>query len=141
MIYTFGQKSLDKLSTCDTRLIAAAKQAIEVTPIDFTIVWGFRGEEQQNSLFESGASKKPWPESEHNVMYGSEPFSMALDFAPWIDGAIPWKDTHAFAVVAGVFLAAANLSGSILRWGGDWDMDGSTTDQTFMDWGHLELRV
>jgi len=136
MTFAFGTRSLGKLATCHPDLIKVATAAIAVTPIDFTIVHGWRGEEVQNALFESGASKKPWPESKHNHMSGA-PSSLAIDFAPWINGAIPWKDTHAFAILAGVFFAVA---GDIqLRYGGDWNMNGLTTDQTFMDWGHIEL--
>ena len=118
-----------------------ALRAIEMTPFDYTIVHGWRGEEIQTVLFESGASKKPWPESKHNHEQGGEPCSLAIDFAPWINGAIPWGDTHAFAVIAGVWFSAAKEQGAVLRWGGDWDMDGSTEDQTFMDWGHMEIKI
>ena len=65
--------------------------------------------------------------------------SDALDFAPYINGRIYWEDSHIFAVVAGVFMAAAKQQGFKIRWGGDWDSDGTTTDQTFMDWGHIEI--
>ena len=86
-----------------------------------------------------GASHKQFPDSEHNFMRDDKPCSKAFDFGPWINGAIPWDDTHLFALVAGCYFAAATELGVRLRWGGDWDMDGLTTDQTFMDWGHLEL--
>jgi len=65
--------------------------------------------------------------------------SLAFDFAPWIDGAIPWGDTHIFAVIAGAFFAATLDLGYTVRWGGDWDSDGSTKDQRLMDWGHIEV--
>ncbi len=143
MTYAFGTRSQDKLATCHPDIIKVANAAILVTPIDFTIVHGWRGMEIQNALFESGASQKEWPDSKHNHMQdtgdltGDVPDSLAIDFAPWINGAIPWKDTHAFAVIAGVFFA---VSGDVtLRYGGDWNMNGLTTDQTFMDWGHIEL--
>ena len=139
--YRFGNASLDKLATCAPQLRNVAMQAIRATPVDFTIVWGYRGEEQQNALHASGASHKPYPESKHNRRASGEPAAIALDFAPWVDGRIYWDDTHMFALVAGVFLAAAALRPQPveLRWGGDWDSDGKTTDQTLMDWGHIEL--
>jgi peptidoglycan L-alanyl-D-glutamate endopeptidase CwlK len=120
--------------------------AITMTPVDYTIIHGWRGEEVQTVLFESGASKKPWPESTHNNEEEEPdgvrmPCSLAIDFGVLIGGKIPWGDTHAFAVVAGVWFAAAKEQGAVLRWGGDWDMDGSTEDQTFMDWGHVEIRL
>ena len=115
--------------------------AIQLTPVDFTIVHGWRGEEEQNELVRIGVSKTPWPTSKHNHMQDTAPCSLAIDFAPWVNGTIPWEDTHMFAVIAGVWFAAAEQHSAVLRWGGDWDMDGMTTDQTFMDWGHMELKL
>jgi len=142
MDYHFGAKSRRRLDTCCPQLRAVATRAIEITPIDFTIIHGWRDAAQQDILFESGASKTPWPKSKHNFTQSDgSPWSLALDFGPLIDGRIPWKDTHAFAVVAGCFFAAAKMRGVTIRWGGDWDQDGSTTDQTFMDWGHIEIQL
>jgi peptidoglycan L-alanyl-D-glutamate endopeptidase CwlK len=36
-------------------------------------------------------------------------------------------------------LQTAKLKGILLRWGGDWNMDGRTTDNKFDDLGHFEL--
>ena len=112
-----------------------------MSPVDISIVRGWSGEDVQNMLFRTGASKKEWPNSEHNFMLLDEPHSKAFDFAPHLGRTIkiPWEDTHLFAAVAGVFISVAIGLGVKLRWGGDWDMDGLTTDQTFMDWGHLEI--
>lgn len=145
MSFSFGARSTTKLATCDERLQRIARRALELSPIDFTIIHGFRGESEQNELVAQGLSKLRWPDSKHNherKTVGNplgEPCSLALDFGPWIDGTIPWKDTHSFAMVAGVFFAAAAEEGVRLRYGADWDLDGLTTDQSFMDWGHLEL--
>lgn len=141
--FQYGTRSREKLSTCYEPLLRVAYRALELSPIDITIVHGWRSEREQTLLFESGASKTPWPTSEHNNTdeEDGDPCSLAIDFAPWINGAVPWSDTHAFAVVAGVFFAAAKEREVTLRWGGDWDMDGSTEDQTFMDWGHVEIRI
>lgn len=137
--FYFGSQSTLKLETCHPTLQRIAHRALATTPVDFTIVHGFRGEQEQNALYDRGASKLQWPESEHNAMRDGLPCSRAIDFAPWIHGDIPWNDTHLFAMLAGVFFAAADHVGARLRWGGDWDLDGLTTDQTFMDWGHVEL--
>lgn len=142
--FIYGSRSLARIETCHEDMIMVASRAIEITPIDYTIVHGWRGEEIQNTLFESGASEKQWPDSMHNNEEEEPdgvlmPCSLAIDFAPLIRSKIPWKDTHAFAVVAGVWFAAAKECDVILRWGGDWDMDGLTTDQTLMDYGHMEL--
>lgn len=141
MAYKYGKSSNEKLATCHPTLSGIAIRALEYTPYDITIVHGWRGEEVQNALFASGASQTPWPDSKHNHLdkYG-DPFSIALDFAPYIPGVgIPWKETHIFACVAGCFFAAAHDFGAVLRWGGDWDNDGNTREHKLQDWGHIEL--
>ena len=132
MTYSFGSRSREKLAGVAPELAAIASRAIQRTPVDFTIVWGLRSKQIQDALFESGASHKRYPDSKHNA----NP-SLALDFAPWVQRRIDWEDSHIFALIAGVMFACAQPGQ--LRWGGDWDGDGTTTDQTLMDWGHIEL--
>lgn len=138
-MFEYGSTSKARLATCHNDIRRVAERALELSPVDITIVWGWRAEEAQNKMVADGASKTPWPNSKHNNKHNGQPLSLAVDFAPWVKGAIPWNDTHLFAVIAGCFLAAAKELGIKIRWGGDWDMDGTTTDQTFMDWGHVEL--
>ena len=141
--FSFGARSREKLKTCHPALMAVMTRALELSPFDLTIIHGWRGEEIQDALYQSGASKTPWPRSKHNHMEGNLPMSLAVDVAPWLPAhqptPIPWKDEHLFCVMAGVVFAAATERNVTLRWGGDWDMDRLTTDQTFMDWGHFEL--
>lgn len=140
-MYIYGRTSSRNRDSCAPPLIEVMNLGLEMSPVDISIVSGFRDEDVQNLLFRTGASKKPWPMSEHNFMLKNKPHSKAFDFAPHLGSEIriPWSDTHLFAVVAGVFFAAASQLDLKLRWGGDWNMNGLTTDQTFMDWGHLEL--
>lgn len=130
--------------TCHPVLRVVAERALHYSPYDITIVHGWRGKELQNALVDSNASRTRWPDSRHNQTLDpdiDDPFSLsdALDFGPWVDGAVPWDDTHIFAAIAGCFMAAAAELGAVLSWGGDWDTDGSTKDQTLMDWGHVQL--
>ena len=139
-MYRFGKSSKAKLDTCHPKLVGIANLAIQLSPYDFTIVHGWRGRDVQDALFESNASQKKFPFSMHNhVDERSKPSSLAIDFAPWIKNKIPWDDTHIFAVIAGCFHAAASELEERIRYGGDWDSDGSTKDQTLMDWGHVEI--
>jgi peptidoglycan L-alanyl-D-glutamate endopeptidase CwlK len=141
MTWAYGKNSLENRDTCHPKLINVIDYGLHLSPVDIAIVWGWRDEVTQNGMFRSGVSQKQWPDSLHNhVIEGVHPQSLAFDFGPYVKGvAIPWEDTHMFALVAGIFFAAAEDQGTTLRWGGDWDMDGLTTDQDFMDWGHLEL--
>ena len=102
---------------------------------DFSIVWGHRGKAEQNKAFEKGRSGKRWPDSLHN----KNP-SLALDFAPYIKGVgIPWDDKIAFALVAGLYMAAASELRIPIIYGGDWDGDGQTIDSRLLDLGHIQL--
>jgi len=138
--HSYGKGSLAKLDTCDRRLRKIAVQALILSPYDITIVHGWRGKDVQNALFASGVSKAKWGQSPHNAVNDEGlPCSVAIDFAPYVTDHIPWDDTHIFACIAGVFMTVAQEMGHSLRWGGDWDNDGSSKDQTLLDWGHLEL--
>jgi len=140
MPYVYGKTSQQNRDTCAPPLVEVMDLGLSRSPVDISIVRGWSGEDVQNMLFRKGASKKAWPLSEHNFILEGTPHSKAFDFAPYVDEVkIPWEDTHLFAVVAGVFLSAAIDLGIKLRWGGDWNMNGLTTDQSFMDWGHLEI--
>jgi len=143
-VFTFGERSLAKLSTADTELAEIPKYVLAQGVFDLTIVWGWRSDQQQMDAFLAGNSKKKTG-SFHQVTKDGQPWAQAIDFAPWCklpDGSmgIPWKDTHAFAVLGGMMIAAGEYLGVPIVYGGDWDMDGTTTDQTLMDWGHIQKR-
>ena len=135
----YGRTSRDRLVTCHPRIISVMEQSIKLCPFDITIVCGARGKAAQDEYFRNGFSKVEWPNSKHNNEEEGIPMSLAVDAGPWIDAGIPWNDQRAFSVMAGCVLATANSMDIAMRWGGDWDRDGSTTDQTFMDLGHFEL--
>lgn len=139
MNFVYGKRSMDRLKTCHPDLERVAQTAIRISPIDITIVCGLRDKAAQNEAFANGFSKKQWPNSKHNGVGPNYEESIALDFAPWIHGTINWNDEGSFYVVGGIFLAAAKIEGVTIRGGWDWDRDGLTEDQSFMDIGHLEM--
>lgn len=139
-MYHYGTKSNEKLDSCHPALAQIMRKALERSPYDITIIHGWRGEEVQNSLFDAKLSKTPWPASKHNnTNADGQPLSLAVDFAPWVNNTIDWEDNLIFSVLAGIIMATAAELGYTVRWGGDWDGDGSSRDQSFMDIGHMEL--
>lgn len=128
-MYKFSQKSLDKLSTIDSRLVDILKIAIQ--HVDFTILEGHRSKDRQQDMFVTGRSKLQYPKSKHN----KEP-SLAVDIAPY---PIDWDDGERFAHLAGLIKGIGISKGIKIRWGGDWDMDGELSDNRFNDLPHLEL--
>lgn len=138
--HKYGTRSVGKLDTCHPSLRNVALLGLQRCPYDITIIHGWRNRALQNALVESGASRTRYPNSKHNFIGPKgEPLSLAFDFGPWVRSGVPWKETHIFAAVTGCFMAAANEVGIRLRWGGDWDGDGLSSDQTLLDWGHVEL--
>lgn len=126
---SFSKSSLSRLETCDDRLQALLKAAIEHW--DFAVLEGHRNKERQNEAFEQGLSKLEWPASPHNRWP-----SMAVDIAP---SPIDWKDRERFIYFAGKIMALATLLEIPLRWGGDWNGNGKMTDETFRDLVHFEI--
>lgn len=142
--YEYGSGSLQKLSTCHPVWRRIANRALKLSQYDIIIVCGHRGKEIQDAYYEAGKSMKKWPNSRHNrsddpYQNYQDAISDAIDFAPYVNGRINWEDAHIFSNVAGCFMTVANDMAVRLRWGGDWDGDGESTDQRLMDWGHLEI--
>ena len=138
MGFYFGKKSLTELNTCERQLKDLARRAIS-GPLNFSIIEGHRNLERQQLLFRQGLSQIDGVEVKGQHNYGP---SKAFDLVPYpikIDGVSAWNQPQRFYMLAGVMLNAAQEMGIRVRWGGDWDGDGSTKDQTFHDLGHYEL--
>lgn len=125
----FSALSEQRLASCDPRLQAILKEAIR--HVDFTIMCGFRGPDEQEDAYRTGRSKVRWPNSKHN----RRP-SVAVDLAPF---PVDWTDTARFARLAGYIERIAHEQGVKLRWGGDFDQDGRTVAEKFIDMPHLEI--
>lgn len=130
----FSTRSRERLSECHPDLQTVMFTAIENSPIDFGIVCGHRGKDEQDLACSQGKSKTPWPTSKHNATP-----SMAVDVFPVRDGKAVWDDKILFVGLAKHILNTANVLGVKVRWGGDWDADGDWKDEKFLDMPHFEL--
>lgn len=129
----FSLESSTKLSTCHPSLIKLANLAIQYA--DFSIITGHRGQVEQHAAFVSGLSKLDWPQGNHNAIP-----STAFDFAPypidWKEGELP----HArFTFVAGILWECSINLNIKIRFGWDWNRNLDPRDESFLDWGHVEL--
>jgi peptidoglycan L-alanyl-D-glutamate endopeptidase CwlK len=125
----FSSLSAKRLATCDPRLQELLFAAIKER--DFTVLCGHRTEEEQEDAVRRKTSTKHWPDSLHNQMP-----SKAVDIAPY---PVDWNDTARFARLVGYIERIAEGMNIPIRWGGDWDQDGRTADEKFIDMPHLEL--
>ena len=53
-MFTFSERSLNNLKGVHPKLVAVVKRALEITPIDFTVLEGVRSQERQNELWAQG---------------------------------------------------------------------------------------
>lgn len=136
----FSKVSAERLATCHPDLQLIFNSVLQYQ--DCSIFCGFRDKADQTAAFDSGLSEVQWPNSKHNSMV-----SMAVDAGPYFLDLknTAWDDHKAFAFFAGRVKQIADVlfeQGLIhhrIRWGGDWDGDGRTTDQKFLDLPHFEL--
>ncbi len=132
----FGVVSLSNLSSCTPALQRLLNEAIRRAPkwLDFAVTCGHRNEADQNAAFANKTSKKRWPDSKHNT----QP-SRAVDIRPASPfNAGDWQDRIRFARIIGFIEGVAVDLGIPIRSGLDWDMDGRSLDETFLDLPHLE---
>ena len=129
--YVYGKSSARRLDSCDSKLQLLMQTVLAKSKCDISILCGHRNKEDQDAAFQSKRSKVSYPNSKHN----SSP-SRAVDVAPY---PIDWDDLKRFETLADLVLDVADDLDIAVRWGGDWDMDGDRTDQTFNDLPHFEL--
>ena len=106
------------------------RRAIQLTPVDFTVIEGKRTKQRQAELFKQGATK---------TMNSRHLTGHAVDLAPLIDGKIPWDNKMPFTYVAKAMFRAAKELNVTIRWGGDWNENGRSDDERFYDGPHFEL--
>ena len=125
----FSARSQANLSSCDERLQRLFNAVIE--HYDCSVLCGHRGREEQEKAYREGKSNARFGQSKHNSLP-----SKAVDVVPY---PIDWDDREYFSHFAGYVKALADQMDIKIRWGGDWDMDGRSTDETFSDMPHYEL--
>ena len=131
----FSDRSISRLETCDPELQRLFNRAIEL--VDIVIVCGARSKEAQDAAIAGGRSKAPWPTSKHNCPEPGQ-LSRAVDWAPWVDGGIPWKAIDQFLYIAGLLAGLAEGMGIAIRNGADWSRNARAHGNGFEDYGHTE---
>jgi peptidoglycan L-alanyl-D-glutamate endopeptidase CwlK len=133
MSHRFSEASESRLETCDPRLQDLARAALKRW--DFTVIEGHRSKRRQKQLYMAGKSKI---DGESRLSKHNHSPSLAMDLAPY---PIDWSDKERFLRFGSYVQGLADAMGIPIRWGGDWDGDTSTDDQSFDDLVHFELEV
>ena len=120
-MYSFSQRSKDRLKGVHPDLVKVMQEAIKESPLDFGITEGVRTLERQKELFEAGKSQ---------TMNSRHLKGFAVDIAVLVDGKITWEFPK-YQIVADHIKKVAKDLGIPIVWGGDWI--------SFKDGPHFEL--
>jgi len=130
-MYKFGKRSRERLKGVDHRIIMIIDELIKI--MDVTIIEGLRSAKRQEQLLKKGATK---------VKYSKHMEGKAVDLAPYdptVKGKIDWNDRDTFYYMGGMIRGIAKQLEINVRYGGDWDGDGNTKNNSFDDLVHFEL--
>lgn len=155
MAFVLGANSLKRLGGVHPDLVRVVKRAITITPIDFAVVQGRRTKDEQMRLYGKGRTAaqcraagvpvhyaQPNADKVTNTLNSnhlekSDGYGHAIDFAPYVNGALvmPARPTKAeeqmYRDIANAFKKAAMHECVVIGWGGDW--------KSPVDMPHIEL--
>lgn len=109
-MYTLGARSCERLQGLHPDLVKVVERAIQITPIDFTVLEGLRTKARQEQLFKAGAS---WTMNSRHLT------GHAVDLGAWLDNQVDWSWPLYDKIAQAMKQAADELDVSII-WGGDW---------------------
>ena len=118
MAFKLSNRSLGKLEGVNELLVDTVKRAIEVSKVDFGVIYGVRSLEEQEKLYNSGRSQTM--RSKHLIQ--EDGTSHAVDLMAY-DGSNPSWDIVMYDDIADAMKAAAKETGAKIRWGAAWTID------------------
>ena len=110
MTFKLSQRSLDKMEGVDANLVAVTKRAIELTKIDFGVIYGMRTIQEQEKLVAAGKSQTM--KSKHLV-------GRAVDLMAYVDGKGCWE-LNVYDDLCDAMKEAAEELGVAIKWGAAW---------------------
>ena len=149
MSFKLSVRSLSKLSGVDPSLIAVVERAIELTKVDFGVIYGMRTEDEQKKLVAAGKSQTM--KSKHLV-------GRAVDLMAYVDGKGCWE-LNVYDDLCDAMKEAAKELDIAVKWGAAWsegdirtypgtaedammkyiDLRRSQSRRPFIDGPHFEL--
>ena len=118
MTFTLSRRSRQKLEGVHEDLIETVIRAIDLTKIDFGVIYGVRSEAEQKKLFDSGRSQTM--ASKHLIQ--EEGKAHAGDLMAYQDGEPCWE-IQVYDEIADAMKEAAVRTGTKIRWGACWHID------------------
>jgi peptidoglycan L-alanyl-D-glutamate endopeptidase CwlK len=110
MSFKLSTRSLDKMEGVDENLVAVVKRAIELTKVDFGVIYGMRTLEEQEKLVAAGKSQ---------TMKSNHLVGKAVDLMAYVDGKGVWE-LNVYDDLCDAMKAAAEELGTPIKWGAAW---------------------
>jgi len=110
MAFKLSQRSIDKMDGVDKSLVDVVKRAIELTKIDFGVIYGMRTIQEQENLVAAGKSQTM--KSKHLV-------GRAVDLMAYVDGKGCWE-LNVYDDLCDAMKEAAKELGVAIKWGAAW---------------------
>ena len=117
-MYKLSGRSLNKLEGVHPTMVDTVKRAIQLSKVDFGVIYGVRSLAEQKRLYEAGRSQTM--KSKHLVQ--EDGYSHAVDLMAY-DGSDPSWDIVMYDDIADAMKAAAKETGAKIRWGAAWTID------------------
>jgi peptidoglycan L-alanyl-D-glutamate endopeptidase CwlK len=110
MSFKLSTRSLGKLEGVDSRLIDVVERAIELTKVDFGVIYGMRTVEEQEKLVAAGKSQ---------TMKSNHLVGRAVDLMAYVDGKGVWE-LNVYDDLCDAMKEAAEELGTPIKWGAAW---------------------
>ena len=120
-MFKLSNRSLEKLEGVNPVLVDTVKRAIELSKVDFGVIYGVRSLAEQEKLYKAGRSQTM--KSRHLIQ--PDGTSHAVDLMAY-DGSNPSWDIVMYDDIADSMKAAAKETGAKLGWGASWHIDDIT---------------
>jgi peptidoglycan L-alanyl-D-glutamate endopeptidase CwlK len=118
MAFKLSGRSLGKLEGVHPVLVDTVKRAIEVSSVDFGVIYGVRSVEEQRKLYDAGRSQTM--KSKHLLQQDGT--AHAVDLMAY-DGSDPSWDIVMYDDIADAMKEAALETGAKICWGAAWHID------------------
>ena len=118
MAFKLSGRSLNKLEGVHPTMVDTVKRAIELSKVDFGVIYGVRSLAEQKRLYE--AKRSQTMKSKHLVQ--KDGYSHAVDLMAY-DGSDPSWDIVMYDDIADAMKQAAIETGAKICWGAAWQID------------------
>ena len=118
MAFKLSGRSLNKLEGVHPVLVDTVKRAIEVSSVDFGVIYGVRSLAEQKKLYE--AKRSQTMKSKHLVQ--EDGYSHAVDLMAY-DGSDPSWDMVMYDDIADAMKEASIETGAKICWGAAWHIN------------------